>query len=162
MTTPVAESVEEYLRHLEDLYNQIREWLREVGLAWEEKSVAIHEERSGQYAVPRLLIRRPDGEQVAELNPIGADIIGAEGRVDLRGPLDSRPILYLLKGGPTFKTAISTSSGEKQEEHVQPLFKGIDHEGWYTPEDRRPKSVQALERETFLDLLKQVADYEQQ
>lgn len=158
MSTTVDASVDEYRRHLGELYEQIRDWLREAGFACEEVRVAVHEERSGQYDAPGLIVRRLDGEELAELAPIGADILGAEGRVDLRGALDSRPILYLLTVGPTLPTSRSTSSGDKLEEHARPLFRGIDHEGWYTLADEEPKSVRALYRETFLDLLKKVAD----
>ena len=159
MNTTADATVDEYRRHLGELYEQARGWLSEAGLDCEEKSMALHEERSGQYDAPRLLIRQLDGEPLAELRPIGADILGAEGRVDLHGPLDSRPILYLLTGGPTLHPSSSTESGEKPQEHTRPLFRGIDHEGWYALADREHKSVRTLNRETFLELLEKAVDY---
>ena len=158
MTTPVEESVEEYLQRLEDLYSQIQEWLREAGLAWKKKSVAMHEERSGQYQASGLLLHS-GGAPLAEFIPIGADILGAEGRVDLHGPLDNCPIVYLLVGGPRLHTSLSTGSGERLEEHTHPLFTGINHEGWYALDDREPKAVRPLDHKVFLDLLGKVADY---
>ena len=160
MSTLIIESVDEYLRHLEELYKQIQEWLHGEGLAWEEQKVVVNEERSGPYKASLLIIRQSDGEQMAKLKPIGAHIIGAKGRVDLSGALDSQPFLYLLTAGPTVEMSISTEPGGELEEHAPPLFRGIDREGWYALADREPKSVQRVNRETFLDLLEKVADCE--
>ncbi len=158
MSTTAEVVVDEYRRHLEELYEQVRKWLDEAGLVCEEQNMSIHEERSGQYQAPELRILNGN-KLLVELIPIGADIIGAEGRVDLRGHLDTRPILYLLPDGPVLHTSISIGSEEVLEKQNRPLFKGIDHEGWYALADRDPKSVRTLDREIFFALLKQVADY---
>lgn len=152
MNATVDATVDEYRQRLGELYEQVRGWLREAELGCKEQAVLLHEEQNGQYEAPGLLIHDPDGGKLAELVPIGADILGAEGRVDLHGPLDTRPILYLLTPGPA-------DSGEMLEKHARPLFTGVGREGWYTFGDREPASVRILDRDGFADLLKKVSDY---
>lgn len=72
---------QEWISRVRALAEQIVEWSTGAGWRVEREEKTVQEELLGRYDVPVLHIHLPGGELV--LNPIGLDVIGANGRVDL-------------------------------------------------------------------------------
>ena len=63
------------------LMDDVEGWVSQEGWACKRFDRTIREDNLGEYVVPQLQIATPQGTIV--VNPIGRNIIGAEGRVDL-------------------------------------------------------------------------------
>lgn len=76
-----------WLRNIADLYAVIRKWLapleKDGVLRFLTASITLQEEQIGSYAVDVLTILI--GKQKVAFYPKGTLIIGAEGRIDIRG-----------------------------------------------------------------------------
>lgn len=87
---------EAWLRNISDLYALIRKWLasleKEDVLRCRMDSIALQEEQIGPYDVEVLTILI--GKQKVAFYPKGAMIIGAEGRIDIRGQRGVRTIIF--------------------------------------------------------------------
>ncbi len=154
------ERLEQYLDRVAELYKGINSWIKEKGLKTEAGNIQINEEASGQYNAPILKILDSYNQYVAEVRPVGAWIIGAEGRIDLIGKLDKIPIIALDKGGPSIITSMSVD--DYVEKPVsRPLYRGlIDTPGWYWVEDKLRGKAHFIDKELFLELLAGVSDYD--
>ncbi|MBN1974360.1 MAG: hypothetical protein JW787_12025 [Sedimentisphaerales bacterium] len=159
METKVDQRKQKYIIRVKDLYDQVKKWIKAKKLIAKEKEVELNEEMSGIYKVPGLLIEDKEGKKIAELQPAGAWIIGAEGRVDIIGIIDRAYLVYLQIEGPHMKMSVS-SSAEKVEEISRPLFKGVDQPGWYWIENKPRGKARLVDSELFIDLLSEVSDYE--
>jgi hypothetical protein len=159
METKMDLEKQRYIERLKDLYQEVEKWIKQKGLVAKEQDIEINEEVPGRYKAPALTIQSEHGEQVAELLPIGAWIIGAEGRVDLIGKLDRTNLVFLQMGGPVVKKSLRDSIG-KVEEVSRPLFKGVSQAGWYWIGESRRGRAHPLTKELFLDLLSEVSDYD--
>ena len=84
-----------WIAELESVVVQAEEWSRRQDWAVRRDSKAITEPMLGTYTVPVLLIHTPQGRLI--LDPIGRDIIGAEGRIDLCAMPSYDPV-PLIKG----------------------------------------------------------------
>ena len=150
--------VAEYRRRLSALYTDAEAWLRDAGLSCRREQMSLNEEMGGRYEVSRLVIRTADRHRVAELEPVGAHVVGACGRVDLRGAFDRIPILYLLRGGLALRTRISGDLATTQQ-RVTPLFRGVDRDGWYSLEREEPSRARHIDRHHFLELVRRVSEH---
>ena len=72
---------EEWMSRVSTLVDQVEEWCRAAGWAVVREQKTIREKLVGEYVVPLLRITVPKGE--LHLNPIGLDVIGGDGRVDI-------------------------------------------------------------------------------
>lgn len=149
---------DEYVSRLEALYSDVAKWVKGAGLKFSRGQIEIREEIPGSYSVPTLVILDADGNKLADLLPVGAWLIGAEGRVDLVGLMDRNSLVYLETGGPSITTRIKAGDGGS-EELSRPLFKGVEHPGWYWIADTRLGRARPVTKELFLDLLREVSDY---
>ena len=77
----VVDFREEWLQAINHVIAQVRGWAESRGWTTEIEQREVTEERLGTYTVPVLGIDTPQGKLVLE--PIGREIIGAEGRLDL-------------------------------------------------------------------------------
>jgi len=78
---------------LRELYDRIREWCRDLpALYIAEDPVILREMRSGSYEVTRLRINSSGRAMTVE--PVGAWIVGCDGRVDLDGPAVHLRLLF--------------------------------------------------------------------
>lgn len=169
---------EEYISRLNELYSVVEAWVEYANvrasrgvkkqpdicsplpnLRASRGVIELHEEAIGRYEAPTLTIQDSGGSKVADLVPVGAWIIGAEGRVDLVGSLGRESLMYMAEGGPQFTTK-ATNSGKAKAEHSTPLFRGVEQAGWYWIERWRPSRARRLEEELFMDLLSEVSDYD--
>jgi len=158
MSSDTKSKQEEYISKLKDLYSDVERWTEGSDLRITQGETELHEEAPGRYQVPTLTIWDAQGNKVAELAPVGAWIIGAEGRVDIAGLLDRNNLVYLRVGGPDIATKARGGETPPQE-HSKPLFKGVKEPGWYWIEDKRLGRARPLSKQLFLDLLSEVSDH---
>ena len=149
---------EEYISRLVDLYADVEIWTEGSDLRTKQGKMELHEEAPGRYQVPTLAIRDVQGNKLADLVPVGAWIIGAEGRVDMVGSMDVNSLVYLKAGGPAVITK-EVVGGRSSEDRPTPLFKGVKGAGWYWIEDKRLGRARPLSKQLFLDLLSEVSDH---
>lgn len=85
-----------WLRNIHRLYEQVKGWLgalqKEGLLSYEIGSVELREDPIGSYKAEVLDIIV--GDQRISFQPKGAMIVGAEGRIDVRGPQGIRTIIF--------------------------------------------------------------------
>jgi hypothetical protein len=108
-TSRVAKQVDwehkrdDWLAKLRDLMDSMKSWAQQRRWLVDEHEKIIEEDRIGKYPVPTLFIQAPSGKIVVE--PIGCDIIGAQGRVDIESfPSLNRMLLILANGEWKIKT----------------------------------------------------------
>jgi hypothetical protein len=88
---------------LAELFDSIAQWAEAEGWLVARKHKEISESKLGTYEAGELLVRTPNGHLVVE--PIGRDIVGAEGRVDISSfPLLNRMLLVRVGDGWRLKT----------------------------------------------------------
>jgi len=150
--------LERFLKSIDTLYDNISSWLSPYGSSTLQEEIEIIEEASGTYKANKLTIQDEKKETIASIMPVGAWVIGANGRVDLIGKLDKVIIVNLEKGGPTLSTTVKV--GDHQETATRQFYKGIKESGWYWIEDKRRGKAHLLDKELFLELLSEVSDYE--
>jgi len=138
-----------YIQQIETLYSSIQKWLEDKNYHFKRENIEINEEKTGKYKAEKLLLCKPE-KIVAELKPIGLDIIGAHGRVDLVTHYENRKFLYFKDGGPVITTKIE---GQKKEHKI---FTGIEEDGWYWVESITLKKAYKVNREVFSSLLEEV------
>jgi len=86
-----------WLAKLRDLMDSMRSWAEQRRWLVDEHQKVIEEDHIGRYTVPTLFIQAPNGKIVIE--PIGCNIIGAQGRVDVESfPSLNRLLLILVDG----------------------------------------------------------------
>ena len=149
---------DKYLNSINELYQNIDIWLSSSDLATSQEKIEITEEASGKYNAHKLIIKDVKKDTVASIVPVGAWVIGANGRVDLIGKYDIVIIINLEKGEPLLTTEITV--GDHQETSSTKFYKGINETGWYWIEDRRRGKAHLLNKELFHELLSEVSDYE--
>ncbi len=135
-----------YLARIQELFANIKTWLADYPeLQIEQSEVEIGEELTDYYLAPVLVVKTPT-EQLAKIEPQGACIIDAEGRIDMLGWLTKEYIIYLVNGGPHLR-------GEQ-------MFKEVTADGWYWLENNLKNRAHPMNKENFLKLFRQATDYE--
>ncbi|SMF96306.1 hypothetical protein SAMN02949497_3700 [Methylomagnum ishizawai] len=159
MENGIAETRDGFLHKVGQLFMDIEVWSRAAQIDPVRSGIAITEEACGTYPAEKIVLRTPQGGVIAEIVPVGAWVLGAEGRVDIKGAYDSASIVYLGQGGP--KAVITKSDGQHESTRTVYFYKGIDEAGWYWIDGRLSKGYR-FDQELFFDLLSEVADYERQ
>ncbi|MBF0343101.1 MAG: hypothetical protein HQL06_02615 [Nitrospirae bacterium] len=145
------EKVRVFIEALKRLCFQIKDLLKDTGYKIEEAEVDIAEERAGTYKAPSLTIYDSNGK-VASIVPIGAWIIAADGRVDIKGKFSSEPLLLFRdRGGPVIET--QEKVGDQYETNKKYIFKGVDDAGWYWLGSKVRSRAQKLNKELLLELI---------
>ncbi len=72
---------QEWITRVTTLVHEIATWSQAQGWKVEEGRKSIHEKLLGDYEVPTLLVHLPEGE--LSVNPVGLQVIGADGRIDV-------------------------------------------------------------------------------
>jgi hypothetical protein len=98
-----ANKRDKWLSALRDLFDTIRRWSESQGWSVHEDEKIISEEHIGRYKVPSLVIQCPSGR--IHIDPIGCNIIGADGRIDILSfPSLNRLLLIRVDGEWKIKT----------------------------------------------------------
>jgi hypothetical protein len=134
-----------------------REWCTEQDLTVLDDAVELNEQGMPKYPAPSLHISK-HGVSLAKIVPLGAAIIGAQGRIDLIGHVARHAFPFHVGKGPGISIR-ATVDGKTTSEAARPMLSGIDGDDWYWIEAkiRRAKRV---DESLFLDLLTDVSDYE--
>jgi hypothetical protein len=148
-----------FLGRVENLFSEIKQWVANTDLLVSSVEITIEEEDLGSYSSSKLLIRNIDGREIAQIVPIGTSILGANGRVDIKGLYDSEIIVDLNKGGPKMITTIRDDDGKEISTRTKYYYRGIDEDGWYWVENKRDKGHR-LNAQLFFELLSEISDYE--
>lgn len=156
MSHAVQEHIDMYQERINALYAEAKNWAEP--LSAEEGNVQVTERLSGSYSVPCLILKAPEGSEVARLEPVGTYILGAEGRVDLKGHNGKEAIVYLVNDGPTLSFG-NAEAGVEPDRSPVALFQGIDRHGWYWIEDSRRGRARLMTKALFRDLVSEVSDY---
>ncbi len=148
---------DEWLNYLSQFYKQIESFLKEyvsggkVQYSYSEK--AIFEEYIGDYTVQVLNIKL--GSHKVKLEPIGTNLFGAKGRVDLIGANGDVKFVLVNKNssGPKIKVNIQINGEEPPGKDNEPQ---VDEWDWRiaTPPPR-VKYIN-LNQDTFLESLMEV------
>lgn len=92
-----------WLADIRHLFNNIQKWSKEEGWPTQEQEKLLSEDYIGDYAAPTLFIQMPCGR--IHIDPVGVNIIGGEGRVDILAfPGMTRMLLIRYGSGWRLKT----------------------------------------------------------
>lgn len=140
-----------YLQRVNQLYDQIKHWLSNDTLqVVVGPPVTLQEPELGTYSANLLTIETPDGDVAIQLKPRGANIVMAEGLIELESWLGKENLVYMPTGGPT----LTTPTGVERA-----IYQGIDREGWYWIEDSRRTKAYPINKTLLLELITMVSDY---
>ena len=143
-----------------NLYAEIKKWISETNLKCDESTIKINEKNSGEYEINKLtLSTKEEATIIAEIQPIGAWVIGANGRIDIKGVHDRIIIVHLNEGGPSLNSTTNDALGHS-ETHKRNFFKGINEAGWYWIEHKLSSKGHKLTPELFFYILDDISDYE--
>jgi hypothetical protein len=87
----------EWIAELSAVVGEMASWAREAGWLVHERTVPIDEESMGKYKAPGLQIKTPIDHFFVE--PLGRDICGAEGRIDLYAWPSMYRAVLIRRGG---------------------------------------------------------------
>ncbi len=94
---------EEWINVVDQLIEQIKEWSDDKSWLSEKNEKTIREENIGQYPASCLIVKTPQG--ILSIDPVGRDIIGADGRVDIISfPSFNRMLLVRIDNNWIIKT----------------------------------------------------------
>jgi hypothetical protein len=158
MNEKVAGEVKAFVDSTNNLFSEIESWIAETKLKGTRQETKISEEASGEYKVNKLTLIDESGKKIAEFVPVGTFIIGGNGRIDFKGTIDKAIIVNLEVGGPSMTTTVTV--GGQDETRTTIFYKGIDKQGWYWIEDKRRGKANFFTKELFIELLREVSDYE--
>lgn len=153
------QKLSKFLNRVESLFTEIKQWLNNTDLIVIPIDITISEQDFGEYHCNKLIIKNKHEKEIAQIIPIGASILGANGRVDIKGLYDNVIISDFKKGGPKMMTIHKDKNGNETVGRTHYYYRGIDQDGWYWIEDKRSKG-HLLDSELFFDLLAEVSDYE--
>jgi len=139
--------VEKFLNKLNELYSQIENFANKYSLKYRYEEIQIYEEYAGKYLAKEMYVLK-DGEFLFKLKPIGAYIIGADGRVDIIGRLDSKVIIYLEK---LYKMEVAISTDNI------PLYEGYEGPGWYISSEQ--KKILPLNDQNICSILEEISEF---
>lgn len=137
---------DEYLNGLNALFAQIHEWLEPLAnqglISFSTSQVLVNEMRIGGYHAPMLIIQ--SGAQAVHFEPVGTEIIGAYGRVDMKG---QKPItiLWVPRSAVRPRVTVTIAPGPAG------ATKG-ETPKWTPPADRAWKIATSPPRITLIDL----------
>ncbi|WP_022671141.1 hypothetical protein [Hippea alviniae] len=148
--------VEKFLKNLDLLFGQIEEFAKKYNLSWKYENIEIYEEYAGKYETKELYVLKND-DFVFKVKPIGAYIIGAEGRADLIGILDAVVLVYLEKNH-FLETKISAGNEKNVISHSkEPLYVGFENPGWYISLER--KKIAPINENNICNILENISEF---
>ncbi len=150
--------VRAFVESVNIFFNKIESWIASSPLKCIRQEIEISEEYSGRYKVGKLTLQNESGKKIAEFIPVGAFIIGGNGRIDMNGTIDKAIIVNLEAGGPSVTSTVTV--GNRLETSKNTFYKGIDKQGWYWVENGRRGKADFLDKYLFIELLHEVSDYE--
>ncbi len=155
-----AEHLNFFRTEVNNLYSEIKQWISETNLRYEESTIRLNEKNCDEYEINKLTLITEENATPIEIEPIGAWVIGANGRIDIKGQWDRIIIVHLNKGGPFGNIALNNDDGNPLDAKKRPFFKEINEAGWYWFEHKLSSKGHKLTSELFFDILADVSGYE--
>lgn len=159
MNVKAAKNIEAFRDSVYALFDDIQSWISPSSLKAIKEETELVEENSGKYKIDKLTLKDKKGNTIAEFIPYGAYVIGANGRIDLNGTIGRAIIVNLEKGGPSYSQKIIEGKKIVSSKSTS-FYKGVDKDGWYWIENRILGKAFYLDKELFIDLIREVSDYE--
>lgn len=150
------EAITVYKKRVEELFTQVERWLSDTLWVTVREFITV-EEKIGTYNIEKLVVQDSAGQTLAEWIPIGADIIGADGRVDIVGTADQQILLY-LSNPLSFESSVSLYKRLLKAEKNEYIKRGVQP-GWFWAERTLRMTIYPLEPELVFDLVQEVSDY---
>ena len=155
----VTEKVKTYQERVATFMSQVRGWCASRGLEVRGVQHQLIEQALPVYQAAGLDILVAGNRHLASLLPTGSAIIGAQGRIELKGTLARHALLYQIGQGPTFSVDTISEDGSVMRGASRPMISGVDGDGWYWYEASVRRATRVDER-LFVDLITDVSDYE--
>ncbi len=153
-----SKEVEQYIRAIDHLYADIRQWIEGTSITPRETTIVISEEQKGEYRAPALQLMDEEDHLIVRIHPVGTNIIGASGRVDFIGGIGKENIVLLRGNEPSMSVTIGRNGSK--ETRFSPIYRGVTEEGWYWIEDKIRAKANFLDQAVFWEVVAQVSDYE--
>ena len=106
----------EWLLHVEELYALVEKYLHTYIKGGDIKQnfekLELNEDLLGAYDIKRMVL--VIGLQQVVLQPVGAIIIGARGRVDIRGPKGSAKLVLVEKQSTKIRMSVGALTGTER------------------------------------------------
>ena len=150
---------QEWINHLETLYKNISEWLEDYvasgKIKLEFSDYQLYEEALGSYNVRKLDIHL--GNNIATLTPIGTFLIGARGRVDIKGMRNVIKLILVDKESkkPNISVRIVLSDEEEKKYQEEQKNKPKKEMNWTWKITTNPPNIKytELDQDTFFESL---------
>lgn len=157
--TVINRTSNDFLINLNLFYEQVESWATASGLVVSRSPVSLHEEAYDAYTAYSLKVFTNQNKLLATFIPIGANIIGANARVDLSGNFDLLTIVHLNSGGPRIRSTLR-ADGIDAKNGTRPLYKGVTDAGWYWIESKKLARAYKIDKTLFFELLSLVSGHE--
>jgi hypothetical protein len=157
------QQLQEWNFYLNDLYDTIiKEWMQEYikkgTVNYKLKKKSIYEEFSGEYEVDALELTL-QGKTLL-FDPIGTMLIGAKGRIDLKGKNGNVMLVLVDKNatGPNIRVEIFTSEKERKErdEKQKKERPSVIEWKWKVVVKNDQMKYEVLDEEVFFDIIMEV------
>ncbi|MDM8558525.1 hypothetical protein [Candidatus Parabeggiatoa sp. HSG14] len=151
-----------FLERVHQLFVDIENWF--TGEFKITKQVINITEAIGTYQAPLLSMATLQGEKLADIYPVAASVIAAEGEIKIKGWL-SQEELYFLMASATTNLKVSIGKGENRiaAGAVIPrpqIYEGIKINGWYWIDNQPKMGAHLFNKTLLLELISQVSDYD--
>jgi len=153
----ISNEIKWYNDEILSVKEKIENWLKESGynVSCIQKEKTNTEEISGEYKTFQFIFNIDNGINIT-LEPYGIWIIGAKGRIDIKGPSGTEKLVYFCKGGPGVKTEVKTASGTVMEKSSHRYFDNVDEDTWYWYDDSSYRKVVKFSKEAMMALLERI------
>jgi hypothetical protein len=115
-----AATMKSWFENIDDLFNKVSSFLKpfldDGTISIRYQTISMNEEWLGIYETRKLIIKI--GANEVELVPVGRMIFGAQGRVDIKGPIDFKKLLLVPADLQRFTVKVS-SQHEAEKEPVE-------------------------------------------
>ncbi len=149
-----------YLKRVNFLFTNVKQWLKDEPLLVEETTREINETLMEDdirdiYTAPMLTIYTPKHEKVVDIKPIGASVIVAKGLIDIENLYGDREhITYMLQDQPLAFRRVGDKLVEK------PMYNNVDTDNWYWLNESDRHNAQVINKSLLRKLITRVSDYE--
>jgi hypothetical protein len=148
-----------FVERVDKLISSMQEWVKDTGLKARASTITIEETVLGEYSIKVIEFNDKEGKIVAKVIPVGAYVIAAEGRVDIKGYLRKESVVFLTQGVSGIFTKVAGEVIDSSQNYSG-CHSVITSEGWYWLEDKGLRKAYLLDRKLFLELITRVSDYE--
>jgi len=147
---------DEWLQHLNELFKQIRAFLKEYiasgQMQFVPETIKLNEE-FGTYEVPEYTLTI--GRKQIKFQPVGTLLIGSKGRVDVIGPMGTDARILLVDSNATRVSDTMRASLRTQDKTLKKSGEKWEWKMVTRPPERR---FIDLSQETFFQMIMEVAN----